>query len=171
MSPAAASKATALAEAAEQAEKNALDRDLLGEASRFESDAEAYERSVQDILASAEADAASAAATVETPVPGGEPGTPRGPAPGKALWAAAAAHTKDNKELLRRVHERGIAAMELQNDSNKRAAAGRLAQRRAAARAARTEAMKAAGKSQEEITAENIKVYDMNKRIWQPRAT
>lgn len=98
---------------------------------------------------------------MEAPVPR-EPGTPRGPASGKALWAAAAAHTKDNKELLRRVHERGIAAMELQNDSNKRAAAGRLAQRKAAARAARIEAMKAAGKSQEDITAENTKVKYKN---------
>lgn len=158
VSPAAAAKAAALAEAAEEAEKSALDRDLLAEASRFKNDAESYERSVQDILASAEADAARAAATVEATVPG-ETGTPRGAAPGKALWAAVAAHTKDNKELLRRVHERGVAAIEMQIDSNKRAAAGRLAQRRAAARAARTEAMKGAGKSQEEITAENTKVH------------
>lgn len=189
VSPAAAAKATALADAAEEAETNALERDLLGEASRFESDADSYERSVKEILASADADAASAAATSavevveerivegETPPSGegegageeGKGGTPKPRrrrrkrrASGAALWAKAAAHTKDNKELLRHIHERGIAAMEMQTENNKRAAAGRLAQRKAAAMAARTEAMKAAGKSQEEIDAANAEVRHHN---------
>ncbi|CAM9391070.1 unnamed protein product, partial [Pylaiella littoralis] len=52
------------------------------------------------------------------------------------------------------VHERAIAAMEAQNDSRRRTAAGKLAQRRAAARAARVEALRAAGMSDEDIANE-----------------
>ena len=131
----AAAKAAALAGFAEEAERNALDKSLLEEAIRIQSEAEGYERSIKKILTSAdEAAKAAAAASAE------------GSSPAAVVPAA-----EETKESLRAVHERAIAAMEVQNENKRRAAAAKLAQRRAAARASKGEAMRAAGKSEEHI--------------------
>lgn len=134
----AAAKAAALANFAEEAERNALETSLLDEANRIQSEADAYERTVQRILTSTE-EATSAA------VVAGAAG---------ASQSGAEAVAEEASEPLRAVHERAIAAMEVQYESKRRAAAGKLAQRRAAAKAARAEVLRAAGKSEEEITKE-----------------
>eukprot|EP00752_Nemacystus_decipiens_P010330 g9202.t1 len=131
----AAAKAAALADFAEEAERNALESSLLDEANRLQSEADKYERLVNSIVTSAE-EAASAVGTAS----GG----------GKSQ-AGARAVAEEAGESLRAVHERAIAAMEMQYESKRRAAAGKLAQRKAAARAARAEALRTAGKTEEEI--------------------
>ncbi|CAM9892070.1 unnamed protein product, partial [Ectocarpus sp. 13 AM-2016] len=136
----AAAKAATLADSAEEAERINLERSLLDEANRLQSDAEGYERSVRSILTSAEQAAALG-------VYGASP---------RAAEAEMA--QEERKESLRAIHERAIAATEAQNENKRRAAAARLGQRRAAARAARAEAMRAAGKSEEEIAKDLAEV-------------
>lgn len=140
----AAAKTATLADSAEEAERINLERSLLDEANRLQSDAEGYERSVQNILTSAEQAAASGALSR------GGGASPRA--------AEAEMAQEEKKESLRAVHERAIAAMEAQNENKRRAAAARLGQRRAAARAGRVEAMRAAGKSEEEIAKDLAEV-------------
>lgn len=141
----AAAKAASLADFAEEAERNALESSLLDEADRLQSESDGYERTVQNILTSAEEAAAAAAAAAGIGAP---------PTGGEEAAAAAAVAAEDRQGSLRAIHERAIAAMEVQNESKRRAAAGKLAQRRAAARAARVEAMQAAGSSDEKIAKE-----------------
>lgn len=138
----AATKAAALTDFAEEAERNALEASLLDEANRMQNEADGYERLVQSIVTSAE-DAASAAVTA------GAAGAPQ---------AGEQAVAEEASESLRPVHERAIAAMEVQYENKRRAAAGKLAQRKAAAKAARAEALRAAGKTEEEITKELARV-------------
>lgn len=140
MSLQAAAKAATLADSAEEAERINLERSLLDEANRLQSDTEGYERSVQNILTSAKQAAASG-------VYGASP---------RAVEAEMA--QEERKESLRVIHERAIAAVEAQNENKRRAAAARLGQRRAAARAARAEVMRAAGKSEEEIAKDLAEV-------------
>lgn len=149
MSQHAAEKAAALVDSAEEGERNALERSLLDNASRFQSEAEAYERSVQNTLASAE----EAAKRVAAAAAAGAAGT----SPAGDVGEAAAVEEK-TIESLRNVHERAIAAMEAQNENKRQAVARKLAQRRAAARAARVEALRGAGKSDDEITKDLIEV-------------
>lgn len=137
----AAAKAASLADFAEEAERKALESSLLDEADRLQSEADGYELTVQNILTSVE-EAASAAAAASAAGVG---------APPTGAEEAAAEETRGS---LRAIHERAIAAMEVQNESKRRAAAGKLAQRRAAARAAKVEAMQAAGSSEENIAKE-----------------
>lgn len=134
----AAAKAASLADFAEEAERNALENTLLEDAIRVQSEAEAYERSVKKIVTSAEEAASAAAAAIAA-----------GSSPAAVLPAV-----EETKESLRAVHERAIAAMEVQNENKRRAAAAKLAQRKAAARASKGEAMRAAGKSEEQIAKE-----------------
>ena len=143
MSQQAAAKAAALADFAEEAERNALETSLLDEANRMQSEADKYERLVQSIVTSAEeaAGAAGAADAAEA-----------------SQAAGAEAVAEDARESLRAVHERAIAAMEMQYESKRRAAAAKLAQRKAALRAARAEALRAAGRTEEEITKELAEV-------------
>lgn len=148
MSQQAAEKAAALVDSTEEGERNALERSLLDKASRSQSEAEAYERSIQNTLASAEEAAKRAAAAAAA----GAAGT----SPAGLVEAVAVEEEEEKIESLRTVHERAIAAMEVQNESRRQAAARKLAQRRAAARAARVEALRGAGKSDEEITKELI---------------
>lgn len=142
----AAAKAAALADSAEEAERNALEQSLLDEASRFQSEVRAYERSVQNTLVSAKVAGNRAAVAAGAGVARASPA------------GLVEATTEETTKSLRTVHERAIAAMELQKESRRRVAAGKLAQRREAARAARVETLRAAGKSDEDIAEELTEV-------------
>lgn len=145
----AAAQAIVLVDAAEEAERGALERCLADEAVRFEDDVEGYERLLVGILSSGEDAAKSAAAIAEAEKSGETEESTESPVGAGAKAAMATAQAK--KESLRHLHEREIAAMALQNESKRRAIAIRLAQRRAAAKEARAEAMRADGKDEEEI--------------------
>lgn len=158
----AAAKAASLADFAEEVERSALEQGLIDEATRLQSEAEDYERSVRTVLAAAEQAATGAASGAAGALPAGV----------EAVVAAAVVATAEEmKESLRDVHERAIAAMEAQNESKRRVAATRLAQRRAAARAAREESLRAAGKSEEEIAKDlaAVSTADTHERRIPPR--
>lgn len=142
----AAAKAASLADFAEEVERTALEQGLLDEASCLQSEADDYERSVRSILATAEEATSGAAAAAAASSAAGAP-----PVGVEAVVAAVLAAAEETKESLRDVHERAIVAMEVQHESKRRVAATRLAQRRAAARAAREESLRVAGKSEEDI--------------------
>lgn len=139
MSDEAASMAAAAAEAAEGAERDALEQNLTDEEARFEQDAEDFERLIKEMLMTA------ASGSLSLP-----------------SWAAIAVDTTDSNQAkrqdLRRMHEREIAAMEMCQESKRRAAATRHARRRAAARAAREEMLRLAGINEEEIAKELAEV-------------
>lgn len=138
----AAAKAATLADFAEEAERNALETSLLDDANRMQSESDTYERLVQSIVTSTE-EAVSAAGAASA---------------AGASKAGAEAAAQEASESLRAVHERAIAAMEVQYESKRRAAAEKLAQRKAAARTARAEALRTAGKTEEEIAKQLAEV-------------
>lgn len=159
LSQEAAAKTTLLADLAEEAERNALECSLLDEADRLQSEADGYERKLQSILTSAEQVASAAAASSAASAAG----------VGASPTVAEEAAVKETQGSLRAIHERAIAAMEMQNECRRRAAAGKLAQRRAVARTARVEAMQAAGSSDEQIAKELAEAskHTAISRTWQ----
>lgn len=171
VSPAAAAHAAALADAAEKEEVDALDRDLADEETRFESDAEGYEQNLQDIVVAAQAAVVSATSAAKAKDSGAGATSFMAVAAAAAVAAAVEAETvaaaQAKREALRQLHERNIAAMEIQDGEKRRAMVARLAQRRAAAGAARREAMQAAGASEDETAKSMAEVPNIAKSMKQ----
>lgn len=136
-----ASKAAADAEAAEAAQRDALEQNLADEEASFKQDAENFERLIKEMLDIAERAKTAGVASGSSSLPS---------------WAATAVDTAESNQMksqdLRRMHEREIAAMEMCQESKRRAAATRITKRRAAARAAREEMLRLSGMDEEKIT-------------------
>lgn len=146
----ASSSSEALSEAAisraeeiEELELNNLEQDIADEAFRFERDVDVYEESVRAFLDPARSKASPTLSS-------GHPGT-LSTVPGNTREEGDMGALGTRYDELRRVHEREIAVLEMQTERKLRGAAASLAQRRAAARIASEEAMRAAGTDEQEV--------------------